>query len=131
MKYLKNELGDRCSFMECDFFEKVPAGSDRYILSNILHDWDDNRCQATISNCCDAMHSESKLLIVELLIPSGNEFSIVKLLDLEVLVMGGGKERTELEFRDLLNNTDLILNRIIPTKENISILECSRDILSI
>ncbi len=128
---LKNELGDRCSFMECDFFEKVPAGSDCYILSNILHDWDDNRCQAIISNCCDAMHSESKLLIVESLIPAGNEFSIVKLLDLEVLVMGGGKERTELEFRDLLNNTDLILNRIIPTKENISILECSRDIFSI
>ena len=70
--------------------------------------------------------SDSRLLIIESLIPDKNEFSIAKLLDLEVLVMGGGKERTEAEYRELLEKSGFSLSRIIPTNESISILECRK-----
>lgn len=69
------------------------------------------------------MKPETKLLVVEAIIPEGNEFSIAKLLDLEVFVMGGGQERTEDEFRHLLESAGFMLSKIIPTQESISIIE--------
>ncbi len=119
-------LTDRCIAVACDFFVEVPNGSDCYILSHILHDWDDNKSKDILKNCYDAMRQDAKLLLVEYIVPEGNEFSIAKLLDLEVLVMGGGCERTEKEFVELLNNTGFILENIIDTQEGISILECSK-----
>jgi len=121
-----NKLTDRCVFIECDFFQQIPAGHDCYILSNILHDWDDERCQTILSNCHEAMRTDAELLIIESILPKRNEFSITSLMDLEVLIMGGGKERTESEYRNLLGKSGFILTEIIQTKENVSILECYR-----
>ena len=70
------------------------------------------------------MITDSKLLLIEMIVPAGNEPSISKLLDLEVLVMGGGCERKESEFQELFNATGFTLNRIIPTKKSIYIIEC-------
>lgn len=120
----KNGLGDRCKFCECNFFDKIPDGYDSYILSNILHDWDDINCEKILGNCNLSMPTNGILIIIESLIPDRNEFSIAKLLDIEVLVMGGGKERTEVEYRSLLNKSGFNLSRVIDTKESISILEC-------
>ncbi len=120
------KLDDRCRFIPSDFFREVPGGDDCYILSHILHDWNDEQCRAILENCRRAMHEESTLLIIEYIIPEGNVFSIAKLLDLEVLVMGGGKERTEAEFRALLHESEFSLERIITTGEGLSILECKK-----
>ena len=70
------------------------------------------------------MKPDSKLLIVETIIPEGNQFSIGKLLDLEVFVMGGGRERTQAEFKGLVEGCGFRLSRIIPTQESISVIEC-------
>ena len=116
-------LEDRCDVIECDFFKDVPSGSDAYILSNILHDWSDEKCQIILKNCCRAMKADSILLVVEMIIPPGNEPSIAKLLDLEMMVTTGGCERTEEEFTALFKSSGFKLIQIRPTKENIYILE--------
>ena len=116
-------MTDRCQAVECDFFKNIPAGSDAYLMSNILHDWPDEQCRIILGNCGQAMKTESRLLVVEMIIPLGNEPSVAKLLDLEMLVMTGGRERTESEFKDLFESSGFKLSRIIPTKENICILE--------
>ena len=62
-------LENRCETAECDFFKEIPAGSDAYLMSNILHDWPDERCVTILKNCRMAMKPESKLLIVEMIVP--------------------------------------------------------------
>jgi hypothetical protein len=116
-------LQTRCEVVECDFFKEIPAGSEAYLMSHILHDWDDERCQRILANCHAAMKPGSTLLVVETVIPPGNEFSVAKLMDLEVLVMGGGRERTEAEFRDLFESSGFTLSRVVPTQESISVIE--------
>lgn len=122
----KHKLEDRMSAVECDFFEKVPAGKDIYILSHVLHDWPDDRCETILGNCRQAMNSDSRLIIAEMIVPPDNSFSISKLLDIEVLLMGAGKERSEEEFSNLIDNSGLTLARVINTEENISLIECLR-----
>ncbi len=114
---------NRCQVEECDFFERIQPGSDAYLLSNILHDWSDDQCRVILTNCRKAMKKKSRLLVVEMVVPPGNEPHIAKLLDLEMFVMTGGRERTEAEFRTLFESSGLHLSRIIPTQESICILE--------
>ncbi|MFC2156532.1 methyltransferase [Acidobacteriota bacterium] len=116
-------IEDRCQAIECDFFKNIPPGSDAYLMSNILHDWPDEQCQIILANCYKAMRTESKLLVVEMIVPPGNSPSIAKLLDLEMLVMTGGRERTETEYANLFESSGFKLSRIIPTNENICIIE--------
>ena len=116
-------LEDRCEAVECDFFKKIPSGSDAYFMSNILHDWSDKQCQIILTNCHRAMKPESILLVVEMVVPPGNLPSIAKLLDLEMLVTTGGRERTEKEFKTLLESSGFKLSRTIATKESICIIE--------
>jgi len=116
-------LEDRCQAVECDFFKKIPSGSDAYLMSNILHDWSDEQCRIILTNCHRAMKTESKLLVVEMVIPPGNEPSVVKLLDLEMLVITGGRERTEPEFKNLFESSGFKFSRIIPTRESVCIIE--------
>jgi hypothetical protein len=120
---LAKGLDARCEVIGCDFFNKIPLGSDAYLMSHILHDWNDKACKTILENCHEAMKPGSMLLVVESLIPPGNEFSVAKLLDLEVFVMGGGCERTESEFRDLFESAGFTLSRIVPTQESISVIE--------
>jgi len=119
----ENKLENKIRAVECDFFKEIPEGSDAYLLSHILHDWPDDKCITILKNCRKAMDSKGKLLIVEGIIPPGNEFSISKLIDLEVLLMGGGCERTEDEFRGLLNRSGFDLSQIVHTDESTSIIE--------
>jgi ubiquinone/menaquinone biosynthesis C-methylase UbiE len=116
-------IEDRCQAVECDFFKKIPYGSDAYLMSNILHDWPDKQCQIILTNCHRAMKTESRLLVLEMVIPPGNEPSVAKLLDLEMLVTTGGRERTKAEFNNLFVSSGFKLSRIIPTKEGVCIIE--------
>lgn len=116
-------IENRCQAVECDFFKKIPSGNDAYLMSNILHDWSDDQCQIILANCHRAMKTESRLLVVEMVIPPGNEPSVAKLLDLEMLVVTGGRERTEVEYNYLFASSGLKLSRIIHTKEGVCIIE--------
>ncbi len=116
-------VDNRCQTVECDFFQSIPTGSDAYLMSNILHDWSDEQCQIILANCHRAMKTKSKLLVVEMVVPPGNEPSVAKLLDLEMFVITGGRERTEAEFEDLFKSSGFNLSRIMPTKEGACIIE--------
>jgi len=119
-------LQERIKAVACDFFEAIPKGSDAYLMSHVLHDWPDDRCKAVLKNCLRAMHPKAKLVIVEMIVPPGNEPSVAKLLDLEMLVITGGRERTEAEFSALLEASGLRLTRVISTQESISVMEAVR-----
>lgn len=110
-----------------DFFSSVPAGADAYMMKHIIHDWDDERATKILKNINAAMTPEGKVLIVEVVVPEGNEPHYSKLLDLEMLASPGGVERTAEEYRELLAAAGLRLTRIIPTKSPFSIIEAVRD----
>jgi ubiquinone/menaquinone biosynthesis C-methylase UbiE len=106
-----------------DFFESVPAGADAYLMKHIIHDWDDERSIKILRNINRAMNENGKVLIVEMVVPEGSEPSQSKMLDIQMLVMEGGKERTEKEYRKLLDAANFRLTRIVPTRSPFSIVE--------
>jgi hypothetical protein len=116
-------VADRCEVVAGDFFETVPGGGDVYILSWIIHDWDDDRGIAILKNCRRAMADDARLLVIEQVIPPGNQPSLSKFYDLHMLVLSGGRERREDEYRALLAAADLQLARIIPTEVPRSVIE--------
>ena len=106
----------RCTRVGGNFFESIPAGHDAYLMSHIIHDWDDEHCLQILRTCRQAMPSHSKLLITETIIPpADNSRHQGKLSDIQMLLVLTGKERTEAEFRALLEAADFKINRIIPT----------------
>lgn len=119
-------MSDRCQLTGGDFFESIPSGADAYFLRHIIHDWDDEKSRTILRNCHIAMSAESTLLIVDSVIPPGNEPFGAKLLDLVMLLIPGGKERTADEFRTLFEESGFELTRIIPTNSELSILECTK-----
>ena len=94
-------LGDRIEFVEGSFFERVPEG-DVYVLSTILHDWDDERATAILRTIRAASRRDSRLLILDAVVPPGNDPAGSKWLDLLMLTIAAGKERSEAQWRELL-----------------------------
>jgi SAM-dependent methyltransferase len=94
-------LGERIEFVEGSFFESVPDG-DVYVLGTILHDWDDERATAILRTIHAAARDDSRLLIIDAVVPAGNEPGGGKWLDLLMLAISGGKERSEAQWRELL-----------------------------
>ena len=113
----------RCAFASGSFFDAVPTGGDVYLLKRIIHDWDDDRARTILENCREAMPQSGRLLLLETIVPPGNDPSPSKLLDLQMLVLAGGVERTEAQYRTLLSSVGLELRRVIPTQSTISILK--------
>jgi ubiquinone/menaquinone biosynthesis C-methylase UbiE/DNA-binding transcriptional ArsR family regulator len=112
-------LTDRCELIAGDFFEAVPAGGDAYLLSWILHDWDDQAAARILANCRAAMREGGRLVVIEMVIPSDEETPaspdldrLVKASDLEMLTIVGGRERTAAEYRKLYTNAGFELTRI-------------------
>ncbi len=119
-------VAERCMLVGGDFFTPpLPAG-DLYLLRQVIHDWDDVRSSAILRHCAQAMAQDGKILVIEALIPPGNDPSPVKLLDLQMLVMTGGRQRTEEEYRQLYAAAGLRLLRILPTNTQFSIVEGAR-----
>jgi O-methyltransferase domain/Dimerisation domain len=116
-------LTHRCACIAGDFFQGVPAGGDAYILASIIHDWNDQAGADILRSCRTAMSDQARLLLVEMVIPPGDGPSFGKLLDLEMLVCFGGRERTEEEYRDLLRETGFEPVRIVSTQAAASVIE--------
>jgi hypothetical protein len=106
-----------------NFFESVPMGGDAYLMRWIIHDWNDEKSSIILKNCYHAMPDQGKLLLLESIIPPKNEPSPVKFFDLIMLLMVGGQERTQEEYRSLLRSNGFELTRVIPTPSLISIIE--------
>lgn len=109
---------DRCRLVAGDFFESVPEGADAYLLKSVIHDWDDERSAAILRNCRTAMSPDATLLIAEPILPARVEPSrhpsILIMSDLNMLACTGGKERTEEEFRTLLDASGFTLQSVAP-----------------
>jgi hypothetical protein len=118
-----NAWGRRCSYVTGDFFTSVPPGADAYLLCGVIHDWDDSRAVAILRNCRKAMTKNSRVLLVDMIVPDAASASFSKLLDLNMLVMNGGRERTIAEFRALLCAAGCVLTRIVPTMAPQSVIE--------
>jgi hypothetical protein len=104
-------LGDRISFVAGDFFERVPTG-DAYVLSTILHDWDNERAAAILGTIRAAAPANARLFILDSVVGQGNEPSGAKWLDLLMLVLAGGRERTEPEWRRLIESAGFRIEQI-------------------
>jgi O-methyltransferase len=116
-------LAHRCEIVSGDFFKSVTAGCDAYLLRWIIHDWDRERALAILRNCRQAMKKTSRLLLIETVIPAGDQFHPGKFLDFIMLTALGGQERTEEEYRKLLQEAGFRLNQIVPTDSPLSIIE--------
>lgn len=115
-------IAERCSVEGGSFLEAVPKGGDAYIMKYILHDWDDDTSVKILANCRAAMGEKAKVLVVDNVIPPGNDPFWGKLLDIRMLVIGG-RERTKKEFGELFGRAGLRLTRIVRTKCPLSIVE--------
>jgi hypothetical protein len=116
-------LAARCDVIDGDFFQSVPSGHDAYLLAHVLHDWTDEQALSILRNCRYAMAQDGKLLIVETVLPEGNAPHHAKLMDLLMLTVTGGVERTANEFARLLAAADFKLTRVIATSTHQSIIE--------
>ena len=117
---------DRCQIVGGSISEEVPRGGDAYILSRILHDWDDADAAAILRSCQRAMAPDARLLLIEQVIPPGDDYAWSKLSDLNMLVLFGGRERTEEEFRRLLDSTGFRLTAVHPTATSWAVVEAVR-----
>lgn len=113
----------RCQLVAGDFFVSIPSGADVYIMKSVLHDWEDPECMAILNNCRNAMGKAGRLLLVETVVPPPNEYHYANFMDLEMLVLSGGQERTIEEFEALFAQSDLRLSQVVPTEGNHSIIE--------
>lgn len=105
------------------FFDQVPDGGDLYLLKWVLHDWNDEASVTILKNCRMAMAEHGTLLIVDTVIPPGNLPAAGKFIDLNMMVLSGGQERTAEEFDVLLTAAGFHLNRILPMRSSSSVVE--------
>ena len=113
----------RVSIEHGSFFDSVPAGGDAYILSHIIHDWNEDQCLTILGNCRKAMKPGAKLLIVEFVLPEGDTPHFGKIADMVMLTIPGGEERTAAEYGTLLAAAGLKMTRVFPTASDVSIVE--------
>ena len=114
---------DRVDLVSGDFTEAVPVVADCYLLKHIIHDWLDDKNRTILGNIRASMPDSARVLIIDGIIPPAGEPSFAKLLDLEMLMLPGGKERTEEEFRTLLDSSGFRMTRAIRTPSPSSIIE--------
>jgi hypothetical protein len=122
-----NEAGlvGRCEAVAGDFFAALPAG-DAYIMKHIIHDWNDEKALTILKNCHDAGRPDAKVILVESVLTPRNEPGFAKWMDLEMLLLPGGRERSEEEFARLFERAGFALTRVVQTKSAARVLEADR-----
>jgi hypothetical protein len=118
-------VADRCEVAGGSFFESVPEGADAYMLKAILHDWDDEEATAILRACRKAVTASSALLVIERDLGPANDAPDVKVSDLNMLVMLGGRERTAGEYERLLAGAGFRLAGVTPTASGYSVFEAA------
>ena len=109
-------VGDRAECVPGDFFASVPEGGDAYLLSRVLHDWEDGDAARILATCRSAMQTGVRLLVVEAILPErASDAPAVIRMDLHMLILFGARERTEAEFRNLLDAAGFTVQRVVRT----------------
>jgi hypothetical protein len=120
-----NPLAERCSLVAGNFFESVPPDADVYVLKNIINNWNDTNARRILENCSAAMSETAKLVLLESpLVDDGPTFSF--LLDVHMMVLFGGKERTPAEYGALIAASGLELVQVVPTGGLLTVIEARR-----
>jgi hypothetical protein len=114
---------DRVELIAGDFTEAIPVVADVYMLKHIIHDWYDDKNQKILGNIREVMPEGARVLIIDAVVPPIGEPHFSKFLDLEMLMLPGGMERTAEEFETLLTNSGFKMTRIIPTPSPVAIVE--------
>jgi hypothetical protein len=109
--------------LPCDFLCEVPSGSRAYVMKHVIHDWDDEHAHTILVNCRRAVPADGALLLVEWALREANLPSTGKLLDVVMLLLTGGRERTIEEYGELLGGADFRLNRVVPTSTDLVVVE--------
>jgi len=122
-KITASPIAERLKIMGGDFFQEVPSEADAITMKWIIHDWNDEQSVAIMKNCYNALPQNGKLILVEAVVPEGDEMHIAKFVDLNMLVMTGGRERTEAEYRQLYEAAGFRLTRVVPTESPFSAIE--------
>jgi SAM-dependent methyltransferase len=117
-----SSIAHRCEIVGGDFFKSVPSGGDAYILSRVIHDWDDDDALKILAHCRRSIRPDGRLLLLEGISKPPNEPDSAKFLDVW-FIGGGGGERTEAEYRSLLRRGGFILERVAPTLRSNAVLE--------
>lgn len=117
------DLGPRCQAIPGSFFESAPPGGDAYQMRHIIHDWTDAQCHTILGHIRKVIPKQGRLLVIEMVIKPGNAAQMAKWLDLNMLVLPGGQERTEAEYRELFAKAGFRLERIVPTATENSVIE--------
>jgi hypothetical protein len=118
-------IAGRVEAVAGDFFQAVPEG-DVYLLKQVLHDWNDEQCVALLRNCARAMRPGGKVVVVEMVVPEDGTPSLAQIMDLNMLVMLPGRERTEAEFSALFRAAGLSAAKVMPTHSPFSLVEAAR-----
>ena len=113
---------DRIERVGGDFFKEIPVSADAYIMRWILHDWSDEESIALLNRVRKIAGPEARLMVVESVIPETSEFDMGKWMDLNMMVMATGRERTAAEFHDLFDQAGFVLEQIVPTPSPLSIV---------
>jgi hypothetical protein len=116
-------MSERVDFVAGSFFESIPSGADLHILSHVIHDWSESESLTILKNSRSSIAPYGKLILVEMVITEGNTFHPGKMLDMTMLALTTGEERTEPEYRELLAKANYKLTRVIPTYASVSIVE--------
>ena len=120
-------VADRVTLREGSFFEAAPTGADLYLLKSIIHDWDDERALTILRTCRRAMSDRSRLVLLERRFPerieNADEMLTTVMGDLQMMVVLGGKERTDNEYRELMAKAGLRMTRVVPTKSEFAAFE--------
>lgn len=120
-------LEQRCQAIGGDFFDWVPKDGDLYILKYIVHDWDDPKAIRILRNCGEAMKPTGRLLLIDAVLPERNASFGKAWSDVEMMVLlPNGRERTQLEFQDLLTQAGFALKDIISTRSELSLIEAAK-----
>lgn len=116
-------VDERVTIQAGDFFQTVPAGGDAYLLSHVIHDWGEEQCLTILGHCRQVISPDGRLLIIEMVLPPGDVPHPGKILDMGMLVIMGGRERTEAEYGHLLDRANFRLVKVVPTEAPASIVE--------
>ncbi|MBI1831039.1 MAG: methyltransferase [Planctomycetes bacterium] len=116
-------LASRCQTIAGSFFGSAPPGGDAYQMRHIIHDWTDEQCHTILSHIRKVIPKTGRLLVIEMVIKPGNVAQPAKWLDLNMLVLPGGRERTEAEYREMYAKAGFRLERIVPTPTEVSVIE--------
>jgi hypothetical protein len=121
--YLDGDLATRTTMEPCNFFEQIPPGCRAYLMKSVIHDWDDEQSRIILANCRKAIPNDGVLLLAEWDLGSENVPSNGKFIDIAMLLLTGGRERSVDEYRELLASSGFRLNKVFPTAAQFAVIE--------